>query len=198
MNFHEMDKGQKLQYIWDYYKLPIFGVLLLLYIAGYGIFRYATRTEPILYTALVNVGGSIAEDGTLTTDFLAVKNNSATGEELSDRAGVVLLKNLYLTADITSEQYAYSEASEVKILSMIEAKKLDVVIVNKEAYDAFTKQGFFGETIELTGSPILKGYSSSEPVYAGIIKNTPRLKEAEAYLIYLKTMVSKEGDSHTK
>lgn len=180
MNFHEMDKRKKLQYIFDYYKLPILGVLILIYIAGYGIFRFATRTDPILYVALVNVGGSISDTGVLTDGYLATKGTD-TG-----RMEVVLLPNLYLTSDTSSEYYTYSEASEVKILGSIDAEKLDVVIANKEAFDAFEEQGFISESNEITDSPLLKEFGFSEPVYAGIIKNTPRPDEAGAYLSYLE------------
>lgn len=179
MTFHEMNKKQKLAYIFDYYKLHILGVLILLYIIGYGIFRFSTRTEPILYVALVNVGGSIMEDGVLTDGYLSDRGTKSAREE------VVLLGNLYLTSDATNEYYSFSQASEIKILGSIDTQKLDVVIANKEAFDAFKEQDFISESAEVTDSALLKSYGFSEPLYAGIIKNTPRPKEAGAYLSYL-------------
>ncbi len=179
MMFKEMSKKQKLQYIWDYYKFHILGVLLLFCIIISGIMRYVNRTEPIIYVALVNIGGSITNDGALTEDYLAQRGN------VPKRAEVALYNNLYLTADTSSEYYTYSQASEIKILGTIESKQLDVVIANKEAFDAFTEQDFFSETAEITGSAIIRSYGFTEPVYAGIIKNTPRPKEAKAYMSYL-------------
>ena len=179
VKLREMNTKQKLQYIWDYYKLPILGVLILLYIIVYGIFRYAARTEPVLYVGLVNVGGSIAEDPALTSGFLSHQGG------YGKRAEVVLFRNLYLTADPKSEYYSYSQASEIKILGNIEAKTLDVVIVNKEAFDAFKEQDFFSETAEITDGELIRSYGFTEPVYCGIIKNTPRPEVAEAYFEYL-------------
>ena len=98
---------------------------------------------------------------------------------------MALYNNLYLTADTSSEYYTYSQASEIKILGTIESKQLDVVIANKEAFDAFTEQDFFSETAEVTDSAIIRSYGFTEPVYAGIIKNTPRPEEAKAYMSYL-------------
>lgn len=46
---------KRLAHIWAYYKAPIVIALILLYIAGYAVYRQATRKEDALYLALVNV-----------------------------------------------------------------------------------------------------------------------------------------------
>ena len=180
MKFRELTKKQKMKYLWDYYKLPIFGALVGIYILLFLLFRFLNRTEPVVYVALVNVSGSIAEDGSLTSGYLD------TREALPEKAEVVLYKNLYLTADEGSEFFVYSEASEMKLIGSIRAKKLDVVIADQEAFEAFREQGYLAETARISESALLKSYGYTDPIYAGIIRNTPRPEEAGKYLSYLK------------
>jgi hypothetical protein len=54
----EMEPKEKIQYIWDYYKLPILGVLLGVLIAGGLIHYYATYRDPALELLMVNVSQS--------------------------------------------------------------------------------------------------------------------------------------------
>jgi hypothetical protein len=54
-NLHSLHGGKKLQYIWDYYKLPLTLLCIVLYIIGYVIYGRLTHKDTILYTALVNV-----------------------------------------------------------------------------------------------------------------------------------------------
>ena len=61
--FRQLHGREKLQYIWDYYKFPIFAVCILLYIAGYMIYGHFTHKDVLLSTAFVNVspGNTLAE-----------------------------------------------------------------------------------------------------------------------------------------
>ena len=61
---------QKIRYIWDYYKLPIVVLCILLYILGYSLYGHFTHKEKILYTALVNVSASDSLTEQLSTGFL--------------------------------------------------------------------------------------------------------------------------------
>ena len=40
--------SSKIQYIWDYYKVPLFIAALVIYIIGYIGFRYATHKDILL------------------------------------------------------------------------------------------------------------------------------------------------------
>ena len=55
-------KGRtKIEYIWDYYKLPLAILGILLYVLAYILYGHFTAREPVLYVALVNVnvGGNL-------------------------------------------------------------------------------------------------------------------------------------------
>ena len=60
----------KLQYIWDYYKIPMFLIFVALYVAGYLIWRSATAENPQLYLAYVNLEVGETLDHNLTEGFL--------------------------------------------------------------------------------------------------------------------------------
>ena len=58
--FKALDGRQKLQYIWDYYKLPLAVLCIFLYIIGYSLYGHFTHKETLLCTALVNVSAGEA------------------------------------------------------------------------------------------------------------------------------------------
>ena len=83
--------------------------------------------EPVLYLGLVNV--SVGEDleGSLTADYLTESGHDPKKRE------VYLYPGLYLSdnADTLNHEYAY--ASKMKLIGAISAKKLDLVLMNREA-----------------------------------------------------------------
>lgn len=126
----------KIRYIWDYYKLPIFIAIVLVYILGYFIYGKITHRDMILYTAAVNVGDTDELQVYLKDDFLKKEKINTKKEDMT------LYHGLYLTTDTESEYYGYSYASEMKIIGALEAKQLDVVIMDREAFDAFCANGY--------------------------------------------------------
>ena len=126
----------KIQYIWDYYKLPIFLICVCVYVAGYVAWRNVNSEYPQLYLAYVNVEAGETLDRQLTTDFIdylrPAQKNSV----------VRAIRSLALTDNLQEVDGSYVYASQVKILSAIENKQMDVVIMNREAFDAFSQNGF--------------------------------------------------------
>ena len=57
------------EHIWAYYKLPIIGVLIVLYIFGYAAYRHFTKKEAVLYVSLVNISAGSDLTGQLTDGF---------------------------------------------------------------------------------------------------------------------------------
>ena len=135
--------SSKIQYIWDYYKVPLFIAALVIYIIGYIGFRYATHKDILLYIAAVNTPVEKAAEEYIRSfpesDHAAP---DASGERGRKNADVSLVKDLYLVSDPDSEYHQYVYASRLKILAAIEAEKLDIVLADREAMDAFAAQGF--------------------------------------------------------
>ena len=141
--FRAMSPVAKADHIFTYYKWPIILGLITLLIVGTALHRKLTERQPVLYTALVNVAvGSDLQAG-LTDGFLAASGYDA------NRVQVYLYADLYLSqdADTVNQQYAY--ASKMKVMGAVEAKKLDVVIMNREGYDLLSSNGYLMDLADL-------------------------------------------------
>lgn len=134
---------KKIQYIWDYYKFPIIILCIFLYFAAYALYRHITQKDTVLYTGLVNViaGEDLTER--LTAGFLECQGLDPARNELT------LYINLYLTDDELNAYHEYTYASRMKILASIEGRMLDVVLLNREAFEAFSQNGYLCNLAEL-------------------------------------------------
>ena len=93
---------KKVQYIWDYYKLPIVVLCIFLYIITYSLYGHFTHKETVLYTALVNVSASESLTAQLSTDFLDFIDTDTSKETMQ------LYTGLYLTDDETNPYHEYT------------------------------------------------------------------------------------------
>lgn len=184
--------GFKLQYLWDYYKLPL-AVILIFLIAGISILHHElTKKTPLLYVGVINVAAGEDMKKELTDDFVSFFGASPRDAE------VVCYSGLYLTDNTADENYRYSSASEIKILGSIDAEKLDVVITDRVAFEAFEKNGYLFDAEELVSGEeasavtdlasscrIFRDAGYSGTIFLGVIKNTPRAEAAREYIRYL-------------
>lgn len=229
-NLKQLHGKKKIQYIWDYYKLPITVLCIFLYIIVYILYRHFSYRNPVIYTALVNVAVGEDLNKKLSTDFLNFLNLSPSKNK------VELYTGLYLTDDEQNAYYQYTYASRIKILATIDGELLDVVLMNKEAFDAFSQNGYLCDLdmllsqktpdfyndiksdlssniiilednandlifdpsisyyavteeyyygLDLSRTNLIQQAGFEEPVYLGIIANSPRQETAITYLQYL-------------
>ena len=223
---------KKLQYIWDYYKLPLALLGILLYILIYVSYNHLTHKDTILYTALVNVNAGADLTEGLSDDFVEYLNLDSSKNMLE------LYTGLYLTDDEQNEYFQYAYASRLKILAAIDGEVLDIVLMNREAFDAFSQNGYLCDLemfllqtdpvlydtikqdlaenitilednlieiqldpsvtyhaiteehyygIDLSHAGLILDAGFREPVYLGILANSPRRDSAVSYLRYLFT-----------
>ena len=148
--FRAMSPVEKLDYIVSYYKWPILLAVVCVLILGSAAHRQLTKKEPILYLALADVvaGEDLAD--VLTTGFLLAEGAAPKRQE------VYLYRDLYLSdeADVLNHEYAY--ASRMKLMGAVQAQKLDVVLMNREAYDLLSASGYLLDLCELVpdGDPL--------------------------------------------
>lgn len=221
--FRAMGPREKAGYIFDYYKFPILLALLALIILITTAHQLLTRKETVLYLGLVNVSVGTDLEEELTDRFLA-------HEELSERKNqVYVYSGLYLSENPSAENHEYAYASRLKVLAAINAKQLDVVLMNQEGYDLLSQSGYLlnltgllpnaaeshltdntvvladnatevrlGEAdvyeaetrlvsngVEVSSLPLFQTAGFSQPVYFGIIANSPRVSQGLRYLEYL-------------
>ncbi len=161
--FREMSPAQRREYIFTYYKPQLLlaaAVLLALVL----LLRSAlTRRDTVLCAALVNISIGSDLEQSLTTDYLLSRQLSPK------RCAVELYKSLALTDDPSSEAYQYVYASRIKLLSAIESRQLDVVLLNREAYDALSQSGYLAEL-----SPLV---AQDDPLAPYLAKNLVILED---------------------
>lgn len=134
---------QKIQYIWDYYKLPMVIGLIFLYIIGYTVYGHFSKKEVLLYAGLVNVSPGETLAAQLREGFLEFLGVNGA------KADLKLYTGLYLTDNPDDPNREYAYASRIKIIASIDDERLDVVLMDKAAFDAFSQNGYLYHMEEL-------------------------------------------------
>ena len=134
--WQNMNGAAKLRYIWDYYKLPIFLICICGYGAGYLVWRNVTAEYTQLYLAYVNIEVGETLDHHLTEEFIDYLHPD------EKNSTVKAIRNLALTENLQKSDGSYVYTSQMKILSSIDNQQLDIVLMNQEAFDAFSQNGF--------------------------------------------------------
>ena len=177
------------EHIWAYYKLPIIGILIVLYIID-----ISPKKEAVLYVSLVNISAGSDLTGQLTDGF-------AQYAHLTKKQQVNLLTGLIINETANAdEQYVY--ASELKLLAAVSAQQLD--LMDTAARDQLQDEEYFldlrtldadfssldelsadGVTLDISDTPLIAQAGFEEPVYLGVIANAPHPERAAAYIRYL-------------
>lgn len=235
--FREMSLAGKAGYLYEYFKLPILlGVIALALFCSF-VYRQLTKKEVVLYSAHVNASAGDELTSRLTEGYI-----SASGADLR-RTELYLYSGLYLSEDPSPENHEYQYASRLKILASIESKQLDIVLMNKEAYDIFSQNGYLLDLqallaqqdslcqllepcltentviiednaieyalheasryqaiteeavngLEVSSLPLFQEAGFSDPVYLGVVANSPRLPAVMQYIEYLAGALNAEG-----
>lgn len=134
--FARMDLKQKLAYIFAYYKFPL--VLLLIAVVALGSVLYYKlgSREALLYVACANISSSETLDDALCDGYMR-----AIGAD-PRKSEVKLYRSLYLTRDATIRDHEYAYASQLKVMSAMTKGQLDVLLMNREAYDIMSSRGY--------------------------------------------------------
>ena len=141
--FQAMSPAEKAEHIFTYHKWTILLVLLILLVLVSTLHRHLTQKKPVLYMAVINVSFGEDMEKRLTEDFL-----TKTGSD-TRRQEVYLYRDLYLSEDADALNHEYAYASKMKLSSAITAGMLDIVLMNREAYDIFSRQGYLAELTSL-------------------------------------------------
>lgn len=136
VSFKKMNLSDKVEYIYTYFKLPILLGLVALYLVGSAVYRQITKKDVVLYSAYINVSVGDRLNAQLSEEFL-----TASGAN-PKKAEVYLYSGLYLSDNPSLENHEYQYASNLKLMAAIEAKQLDIALMNREAYDIFSKKGY--------------------------------------------------------
>jgi hypothetical protein len=142
--FKAMGPAQKADYIFAYYKLPLVLALVAVVALGSVAWRAITHKDALLYVAFVNVAPPLDVDEALTSGFV-----EATGAD-PGREEVLCYRELYLSNSATVADHQYAYASKLKAMAAVEGHQLDVVLMNREAYDLLSTSGYL---LDLAAGP---------------------------------------------
>ena len=134
--FRKMRPGEKLEYIFSYYRLPIALCLIAAIAAGSIVCHRLTAREALLYVGLANVAAGDSALEAFSEGFVR-----ASGADPA-RSEVEVYEGLYLSEDPAAEYYQYSYASRMKLLAAVNARQLDAVLMNRAAYDILSRDGY--------------------------------------------------------
>ena len=143
----EMTFSEKVKYFFSYYTPHFLLCVLAVFILISGIIYQVRKKNAVLCLAFANTSVGSVMESRLTDGFLEDAGFSRHRNE------VILYKDLYLSADASPENHEYAYASQLKLMASIEAKKLDLVLMNREAYDYLSRRGFLLDLTELLSAP---------------------------------------------
>ena len=138
-SFQAMSPAKKAEHIYTYYKWPILLGLLALIVLGSVLHRQLTKKDPVLYLAFLNVSVGKDLERQLTADYLTYAGLDARRQE------IYLYKDLYISDDADTLNHEFAYASKMKLSGAISAKKLDLVLMNREAYDLLSQKAYLAE-----------------------------------------------------
>lgn len=147
-HWRELHGRQRLRYLFDYYRLPLVLLCILLYIVFWLGWRQAHRKNHLLYVGLVNIAPPADLARALTDGYL--KETVSAADPCAD---LYLYQNLFLSADEKSEYHPYTYASKMKILGAIDAERFDLVLMDQEAFGAFSQNGYLADLEPVFSAP---------------------------------------------
>ena len=166
-SFVQMSLPQKVEYIFSYYKPQLVLALIILTFFGSILYNRLTYKEVALYLAYGNVSVGDDLDHRLCEGFiqdLALDSRKNT---------VYCYRALYLSDDASAANHEYAYASQMKIMASMAAGKMDVILMNREAYDLMSAGNYLLPLSDLLSrNPAL--YAHVKPY---LISNTVILKD---------------------
>lgn len=142
-HFTAMSPQKKLEHIWLYYKVPILLVIIAVAILVSCIHRAVTEKETVLCAAFLNVAVGSELEANLTEDYLISRSYD------TDQQQILCHRDLYLSNNPSPENHEYAYTSGLKVIATINAKELDLVLMNRESYDLCSGSGYLLDLTEL-------------------------------------------------
>ena len=131
-----MTLPQRLDHILEYYRFPLALILIAAIALGSALYYRLTQKEALLHVAYANISVGDALDGAISEGYArAIGANPRRSE-------VRLYRNLYLSRDATVQNHDYAYASQLKVMAAMANGQLDVMLMNREAYDIMSAGGY--------------------------------------------------------
>lgn len=151
--------GEKLQYIFDYYKFWILGVVVLVGLV-WSVGSTILHNKPTgFYAMLLNAGG---------TD-LSGQADEAAGAAFAEAAGLDDTKQKILVDTSATfnpnDQSQFSMAQNAKIAALYQSHEIDVMVADPGVFTYYALNGSFVDLRDVLDDETLAGYEASGQVY---------------------------------
>lgn len=203
--FRNLDRQEKLLFVWDYYKIPILAAVSALVLLVMTVLTWAGKKDVAMYAVFVNSDVSVVEPKPELLDELLV----LSGVDMDGKA-IDITADLTLGKDYSNE----TDGTTLQILaSLFGISGLDVFAAEQETFDRYAVQDAFvdlslflepelyekegcipywymdSEGREILGGIVLRpgsllhraGYYH-EDVAVGVASNAQNLEEAVAFV----------------
>ena len=134
--FRQMNLTEKLEYIYTYFKWPIILAIVAAVVLCSAVYRFMTQKDVVLYAAYVYVSVGTDLEARLSGDYLTAANLDDKKHE------VFFYRDLYLSKDPAAEDHEFAYASRMKLMATAADEELDLVLLNREAYDILSRSGY--------------------------------------------------------
>lgn len=151
--------GEKLQYIFDYYKFWILGVVVLVGLV-WSVGSTILHNKPTgFYAMLLNAGG---------TD-LSGQADEAAGAAFAEAAGLDDTKQKILVDTSATfnpnDQSQFSMAQNAKIAALYQSHEIDVMVADPGVFTYYALNGSFVDLRDVLDDETLAGYEAAGQVY---------------------------------
>ncbi|WP_113674248.1 hypothetical protein [Vallitalea guaymasensis] len=177
--FKELKRKEKVEYIWEYYKLHIFAGIFVLIVIGSFLNIWVFNPPPKSAVSVNFVGSSIFADNTEPLE--KELNPIIVTEEMGNKKVFI---NTYIFG---MKDPQMQMATQTKFIANISARELDVLILDKEQFDSLVLQGsmlpldqvFSEDELGKLTDRLLKGKSeedTNEQIYGIDITDNEKIK----------------------
>lgn len=176
--FKTLSTKKKVEFIYDYYKLPIIAVLLGIIILSYTVYSIATKQDT--YCNITYYGSNAG------SEELSTIKDTLNERILSDnKKSTIFIESIFVSPD---SNYGDDPASTQAFAVKLAANEIDILLINKNYFNYFASQDMLLDLNSLTGFDSLslsendlimaKDYSGNEKLYGIKINNLNLLKDA--------------------
>ncbi len=176
MKYQDLNRKQKIEYIWDYYKLHIIagcvGLIVLIYTLNAFIFNPPPKS--IFNVAIM--GNQV--DMTKTEDLSKELEHVLLGEDV--KSSVVTVEAYFMDAENANPNMVM--ASSAKFMANLQENMIDIFIIDENQFKELNKAGIYMELDKVLDQKTLEQYEDSlvrinNKIYGIDISSNPALSK---------------------
>lgn len=131
-----MSWGQRLGYIWDYYKPLMAALLAVIFLISVGVEIYHNKQiEHLLNVQLIDNGNPLGDTDAMTAEFVEMIGGLEEKQQITIDASLVL-------GDETDPNLT---ANQTKFTVLAAANELEILLLDEDAFEYYCNQSFFAD-----------------------------------------------------